>query len=42
MWSLGCIIYELVTHKVLFNNQSELKNLVKALSINRTADLSCF
>lgn len=19
MWSLGCIIYELITHKVLFN-----------------------
>lgn len=42
MWSLGCIVYELVTHKVLFNNHSELKNLVKAMAINRTSDLNCF
>ena len=34
MWSVGCIIYELVTSKVLFNYQTVAENLAKAFSIN--------
>ena len=34
MWSLGCIIYELVTSRVLFSYQSVAENLAKAFSIN--------
>ncbi len=42
MWSLGCIIYEIVTHRVLFDYNCPKKNLIKALSLNKTFDLSCF
>lgn len=35
MWSVGCIIYELVTNKVLFNYQTVQENLAKALAINK-------
>lgn len=42
MWSLGCILYEMVTHKVLFAHSDPRKNLVKALSINKTLDLTTF
>ncbi len=34
MWSLGCVIYELVTNKVLFNYPTVQENLAKALSVN--------
>ena len=42
MWSFGCILYELITHKVLFNFQDERKNLSKAMSINKSLDFSVF
>lgn len=42
MWSLGCIIYELVTHNVLFNYGYQKKNLAKALAINRKFSCSMF
>jgi len=35
MWSIGCILYELVTNKVLFNYQTVQENMAKALAINR-------
>ncbi len=35
MWSVGCILYELVTNKVLFNYQTVQENMAKALAINR-------
>lgn len=35
MWSVGCILYELVTGRVLFNYQTVQENLAKAFAINR-------
>jgi serine/threonine protein kinase len=42
MWSLGCIIYELLTHNVLFNYGYQKKNLAKALAINKKFSSSMF
>lgn len=42
IWSLGCILYELVTHEVLFSYNCERKNFIKGLAINRNYDLSVF
>lgn len=42
MWSFGCILFELITHKMLFNFNDERKNLIKAMSINKTFDMSVF
>ena len=41
MWSLGCILYEIVTFKVLFNYPTVPENLAKAFAINKcyTTDL---
>ena len=38
MWSVGCIIYELITNKVLFNYPTVQENMAKALAINRQAN----
>lgn len=35
MWSIGCIIYELITSDILFNHKSGVMNFAKALSINK-------
>ena len=42
IFSLGCILYELITKKVLFNYSSEKKNFVKILAINKIFKFSCF
>ena len=42
MWSLGCIIYELITKKVLFNSENTKINLIKAMAINKTSNLKSF
>ena len=34
MWSLGCIIYELITHKVLFHYRDVKMNMIKAMALN--------
>jgi serine/threonine protein kinase len=39
MWSLGCILFEMVTGKLLFPYTSVQENLVKAMSINRVFNL---
>ncbi len=39
MYSLGCILYELITHKILFNDKP-IKNLAKAMAINKIFNLS--
>lgn len=36
IWSLGCIVYELMTSKVLFNYQTIQENLAKAFAINKS------
>ena len=36
MWSVGCILYEIATSKVLFSYQSVQENIVKAMAINQT------
>lgn len=35
MWSIGCILFELITCKLLFGYRSTHENFAKALSINR-------
>lgn len=42
MWSLGCIIYELLTGKVLFPYRTVQENLAKALAVNRVYDFKMF
>ena len=42
IWSLGCILYELVTSRVLFSYKQVPENLCKALSINRISFKECF
>jgi serine/threonine protein kinase len=42
MWSLGCILYELVTHTMLFNSKNPKENFIKAMTINNFFDLNCF
>ena len=42
MWSLGCILYELVTHQMLFDYKDPKENLIKAMAINNSFDLNCF
>lgn len=42
MWSLGCILYELVTFNVLFNYSDERKNMIKAMALNKTIDFGVF
>lgn len=42
MWSLGCIVYELLTGKVLFPYRTVQENLAKALAINKVYDFKIF
>ena len=42
MWSLGCILYELVANKVLFNYQTVQENMAKALAINKQYSFDLF
>lgn len=42
IWSLGCILYELLTGKVLFPYRTVQENLAKALAINKTSDFKVF
>ena len=42
MWSFGCILYELITHKMLFNFNDERKNMIKAMAMNKTMDFNAF
>ena len=42
MWSLGCILYELMTCEVLFPYQTVQENLAKALAINRVFHFKLF
>lgn len=39
IWSVGCIIYELVTSRLLFFYRNPLENLAKAMAINHFYDL---
>lgn len=34
MWSLGCVVYELIAHKFLFKYKSVEENMAKALAIS--------
>ncbi len=42
MWSLGCILYEMITFKILFHYKDPIMNLVKAMSINQIFNLEMF
>lgn len=42
MWSLGCILYELMTCRVLFPYKTVQENMAKALAINKVYDLKMF
>ena len=42
IWSLGCIIYELITSTVLFKYKTVQENYAKALSINNSLDFKMF
>ena len=42
IWSLGCIIYELVTSCVLFKYKTPQENVAKALSINNSNEIGIF
>lgn len=42
MWSLGCIVHELLTGKVLFPYRTIQENLAKAMAINRVYDFKMF
>jgi len=42
IWSLGCLIYELVTFKILFRYKTVEENIAKALAINRISNFEIF
>lgn len=42
IWSLGCIVYELLTGNVLFPYRTVQENLAKALAINKVYDFKMF
>lgn len=42
IWSLGCVLYELMTFNVLFPYKTVQENLAKALSINHVYDFKMF
>ena len=42
IWSLGCIIYELLTSKILFPFSSPIENVAKALALNDTFDINLY
>ena len=42
MWSIGCIIYELITSDILFNHKRGIMNFAKALSINKEFNINFY
>lgn len=42
MWSLGCVLYEIVTNKVLFNYKTVQENMAKAMAISEFVGLELF
>ena len=42
MWSVGCVLYEIITFKVLFNYKTVQENLAKAMSISDFLGLDLF
>lgn len=42
IWSLGCVIYELVTFKILFKYKTVEENIAKAMAINRSSNFDVF
>ncbi len=42
IWSLGCLIYELLTFRFLFDYTNIQSNIAKALAINKQYDLSLY
>ena len=42
MWSLGCILYELVTNQILFRYKHSEENVVKAMALNGLTDIRMF
>lgn len=42
IWSVGCVIYELITFKLLFYYRNPLENLAKAMAINWMYDVSFY
>lgn len=42
MWSLGCVIYELVAFRMLFKYKTVEENIAKAAAINRTTSFDAF
>lgn len=42
IWSVGCIIYELITSQLLFPYPTALENLTKALAINKNFNLGLY
>lgn len=42
MWSLGCVLYELVAQRLLFRYKSVEENIAKAMAINKTTTIDLF
>jgi len=42
IWSVGCIIFELVTFRLLFFYRNPLEILAKAMAINKTYDVTFY
>ena len=42
IWSLGCVIYELITGRLLFRYKYVEENVAKALAINNSANCGLF
>lgn len=42
MWSLGCVVYELTTFRMLFRYKTVEENIAKALAINQTSSFDMF
>lgn len=42
MWSLGCLLFELITFSLLFNNKTLEENLAKIFAISKNTPLSIF
>ena len=42
MWSLGCIIFELIKGYNIFDYECSIKNIMKAMTINQALDIIIF
>ena len=42
MWSLGCVLYELLAHRLLFRYKTVEENIAKAMAINKTATIEIY